>query len=132
MDHARNAIARTAAQSRTGHWRSAIYLERKKKRIDDRCWFCKRGTKMTRSQALLHCPNAKLAQARVEVWEGRKRGGVRILLSNPRWESRLLRFLGLSEVGRLGEGGEEEDEAHAARMDDWITWQAEEERGRAP
>ena len=40
-------------------------------------------------------------------------------LSNPRWENRLLRFLELSGVGRRVEGGEDEDEAHAARMDGW-------------
>jgi hypothetical protein len=35
-------------------------------------------------------------------------------------------------VGRFVEGGVEEDEAHAARMDDWIIWEVEEEKGRAP
>ena len=40
MDRTRNAIARTAAQIRTGHRRSAVYLKRIKKRGDDRCWFC--------------------------------------------------------------------------------------------
>jgi ribonuclease HI len=40
MDQARNSIARTAAQIRTGHWRSAVYFKRIKKRRDDRCWFC--------------------------------------------------------------------------------------------
>jgi hypothetical protein len=29
---------------------------------------------MTRSHALLHCPNATLAAARVEAWEGRNPG----------------------------------------------------------
>jgi hypothetical protein len=57
---------------------------------------------------------------------GRKEpGGIRVLLSNPRWESRLLRFLELSGVGRRVEGGEDEDEAYAARMDDWIVWETE-------
>jgi hypothetical protein len=59
---------------------------------------------MTRSHALLHCPNATLAAARVEAWEGRNPKGIGILLSNPRWESRLLRFLELSGVGRYVEG----------------------------
>jgi hypothetical protein len=74
MDQARNAIARTAAQIRTGHWRSAVYLRRTKKRKDDKCWFCEGRAKMTRSHALLHCPNATLAAARVEAWEGRSKG----------------------------------------------------------
>jgi hypothetical protein len=86
---------------------------------------------MTRSHALLHCPNATLAAARVEAWEGRNPGGVRVLLSNMRWESRLLRFLELSRVGRFVEGGVDEDEARATRMDDWIVWEREEETGRA-
>jgi ribonuclease HI len=37
MDGARNSIARAAAQIRTGHWRSAIYLKRIKKRTSDNC-----------------------------------------------------------------------------------------------
>jgi hypothetical protein len=53
------------------------------------------------------------------------------LLSSPRWESRLLRFLQLSGVGRFVEGGVDEDEAHATRMDGWIVWEVEEETGRA-
>jgi hypothetical protein len=117
MDRAENAIARTAAQVGTGHWRSAIYFKRTRKRKNGGCWFCG-GARMTRSHALLHCPNATLAAARVEAWEGRNLRGIRVLLSNPRWESRLQRFLGLSAVGRRVEDGEDEDEAHATRMDD--------------
>jgi hypothetical protein len=82
---------------------------------------------MTRSHALLHCPNATLAAARVEAWEGRNPSGIRALLSDPRWESRLLRFLELSDVGRHVEGGVDEDQAHAESMDQWIVWEAEED-----
>jgi hypothetical protein len=49
--------------------------------------------------------------ARVEAWEGRNPGGVRVLLANPGWESRLLRFLELSGVGIFAE-------ARATKMDD--------------
>jgi ribonuclease HI len=129
-DRARNSIARTAAQIRTGHWRSAIYLSRIRKRRDESCWFCEGKARMTRSHALLHCPNATLAAARVEAWERRNPGSIGILLSSPRWEGRLLRYLELSGVGRFVEGGIEEDEAHAARMDRWIVWEAEEEGAR--
>jgi hypothetical protein len=80
-----------------------VYFRRIRKRRDDRCWFCEGEARMTRSHALLHCPNATLAAARVEAWEGRNPGGVRVLLANPRWESRLLRFLELSGVGRFVE-----------------------------
>jgi hypothetical protein len=66
MDRTRNAIARTAAQIRTGHWRSSVYLEGIKKRGDDRCWFCYER-KMTRSHTLLHCTNANLRAARAEA-----------------------------------------------------------------
>jgi hypothetical protein len=55
---------------------------------------------------------------------------VRVLLANPRWESRLLPFLELFGVGRFVEGGTDEDEAHASRMDDWVIWEAEEEERR--
>ena len=127
MDRARNGIARTAAQIRTGHWRSAVYLRRIKKGRDDKCWFCAGKAKMTRSHALLHCPNATLAAARVEAWEGRNPGGVRVLLANPRWERRLLRFLELSGVGRTVRGVDE-DEAHPSRMNSWVIWEAGEEK----
>jgi hypothetical protein len=39
LDKARSSIARVAAQIRTGHWRSAVYLKRI--RDDDKCWACK-------------------------------------------------------------------------------------------
>ena len=52
------------------------------------------------------------------------RGSIRVLLNNPRWERRLLRFLELSEVGRLVEG-EDVEETRAAKMDGWSAWEAE-------
>jgi hypothetical protein len=62
---------------------------------------------------------------------GRDPGGIRVLLANPRWGSRLLRFLELSGVGGFVEDGVDEDEAHAARMDDRVIWEAENEKERA-
>jgi len=90
-------------------------------------WHCSDAARMTRSHALLHCPNATLAAARVEAWEGRDPGSIRVLLSNPHWERRLLRFLELSGLGRTVEGGLDVEEAHAAKMDEWIIREAEEE-----
>jgi hypothetical protein len=87
---------------------------------------------MTRSHALLHCPNATLATARVEAREGRNPGQLQVLLNSPRWEIRLVRFLELSSVGRFVEGGTDEVEAHVSRMDGWVVWEeAEGERRRA-
>ena len=83
MDRTRNAIARMAAQIRTGHWRSAVYFKRIKKRGDDRCWFC-RERRMTRSHTLLHCTNDNLRAARREAWEGKYPGSIRVLLNNSR------------------------------------------------
>jgi hypothetical protein len=123
MDGAHNSIARAAAQIRTGHWRSAIYLKRIKKRTNDDCWFCKGGAAMTRSRVLLHCPSARMSAARMEAWEGRDPGGLRVLLANPRWEKRLLRYLELSGAGRIVANGEDEEEAWARRMDEWIVWE---------
>jgi hypothetical protein len=61
MDRAKNGIARTAAQIRTGHWRSAVYLKRiKKRRREDKCWFCCGQSRMTRSHVLLHCRSDKI------------------------------------------------------------------------
>jgi hypothetical protein len=113
LDWARNSIARIAAQIRTGHWRSAVYLKRIKKRRDDKCWFCRGRNRMARSHVLLHCPNAKIRAARGEAREGKDLGSVRVLLSNPRWERRLLGLLELSGVVRVmvGPGSE------AGRMD---------------
>jgi hypothetical protein len=73
---------------------------------------------------LLHRPNAKPRAARVEAWEGKDPGSIRVLLA--RWEKRLLRFLGLSGVGRVVEDGTDIEEARAARLDEWIVWGAEE------
>jgi hypothetical protein len=45
---------------------------------------------MTRSHVLLH---SKIRAAREEAWEGKDPDSVRVLLSNPRWERRLLRLI---------------------------------------
>ena len=79
---------------------------------------------MTRSHLLLHCPNPKLRAARVEAWEGKNPGGVWVLLANPRWERRFVRFIELSGVGRVREDGTDEDNARA----EWVVWEAAEER----
>jgi hypothetical protein len=123
----KNALARIVAQIRTGHWRSAVYLKRIRKRADDGCWFCQTPARMTRSHVLLHCPNAKLRAARAEAWEDKNPGGVRVLLANPRWERRLVRFLELSGVGRVMADGMDVDGAYAARMDEWVVWEMVEE-----
>jgi len=112
MDRARNSIARTAAQIRTGHWRSAVFLKRIRKRTGGNYWFCK-GPKMARSHVLLYCANARLRAAREEAWENKNPGSIRVLLSNPRWERRLLRFLELSGVERVVEDRTDEDQARA-------------------
>jgi len=109
LDKATNAIAQTASQIRTGHWRSAVYLKRIRKRTDDGCWFC-RGAR---------------------AWEGKSPGGVRVLLANPRWERRFVKLLELTGVGRTVADGTSEDGARAARMDEWVAWETggEEARG---
>lgn len=99
MDKARNAVARTAAQIRTGHWRSVVYLKRIRKQRDDRCWICRSLVRMTRSHVLLHGRNERLVAARTAAWEGGRPGGIKVLLANPRWERRLLKFLETSGVG---------------------------------
>jgi len=81
---------------------------------------------MSRSHVLLHCPGPSVAAARAEAWEGRNPGGIRALLSNPRLERRLVKFLELSGVGRVMADGVDEDEARAERTDGWIVWEAEE------
>jgi hypothetical protein len=129
LDGARNTLARTAAQIRTGHWRSAAYLKMIRKRADDKCWFCQDSARMNRSHVLLHCRNPRLVEARREAWEGKNPGGVRVLLANPRWERRFVRFLELSGVGRTVADGTDEDSAYAARLDGWIAWETAERVG---
>jgi hypothetical protein len=73
LDRTKNGIARVAAQIRTDHWRSAVFLKRIKKRRDDRCWFCRGDRTMTRSHVLLNCPADKIS-ARGSL--GGKRPGV--------------------------------------------------------
>jgi hypothetical protein len=62
----------------------------------------------------------RLREARLEAWEGKDPRGVRVLLANPRWEGRFVKFLELSGVGREVADGSDEDGAHAARMDEWV------------
>jgi hypothetical protein len=123
LDSMRNALARTTAQIRTGHWRSAVYLKRIRKMAEDKCWFCQGPARMTRSHVLLHYPSVKLRAAREEAWEGKTPGGVRVLLANPRWQRRFVKFLELSGVGRVVADGTDEDGAHAAIMDEWVAWE---------
>jgi hypothetical protein len=130
MDGTRNSIARTAAQVRTAHWRSAIYFKRIRKRQSDECWFYTKGVRMTRSHALLHCPNATLVAPRAEAWDGKDPGSIRVLRSYPRWEGRFLRFLEISGMGRTVDGLDVE-EANASRLDGWIVWEMGEEGGRS-
>jgi hypothetical protein len=126
----RNSLARTVAQIRTGHWRSVVYLKRVRKMAEDKCWFCQSATRMTRSHVLLHCPDVRLRAARTKAWEGKNPGGVRVLLANPRWERRLVKFLELSGVGRVMADGTDKDGAYAERMDEWVAWEVAESAPR--
>jgi hypothetical protein len=130
LDGAKNGLARVVVQIRTGHWKSAVYLRRIRKRADDRCWYCTADRKMTRSHVLLHCSNGRIVAARQEAWDGAHPGSIRVLLSNPRWEKRLLNFIELSGIGRAMENGEDEEETWAAKMDGWIIWDTREDIAR--
>jgi len=81
---------------------------------------------MIQSHALLYCPSEKPWGARKEVWEGKNLRSIRVLLSNSRWEHRLIKFLELSGVGRVVEDGRDEDQAWAEKMDGWMAWETEE------
>jgi ribonuclease HI len=129
LDKARDSTARTAAQIRTGHWRSAVYLKRIRKRETDHCWLCDgigpNQHRMSRAHVLRNCRNPQVMAARTEAWEGKNPGSVRRLLADPRWEKRFVRFLELSGVGRTLADGTDEESAYAARMDTWIAWETE-------
>jgi hypothetical protein len=79
-----------------------------------------RHDQVTRLTTLPNCENERGQDGSVE---GRDPGGLRVLLANPWWEKRLLRFLELSGTGRVVANGEEEEEAWARRMDEWIVWE---------
>jgi len=85
---------------------------------------------MSRSHVLLHCPSERLGEACVEALEEKGPGRVRVLLSNPRWERRFLRFLKLSGVGRTMADGTDEDGARAATMDEWVVLETVERTAR--
>jgi hypothetical protein len=123
LDNMRNGLAGTAAQIGTGQWRSATYLKGIHKMAEDKCWFFQSSARMMRSHVQLHCPNIKLRTAKVEAWEGKNSGGARVLLANPSWERRFVKFLELSGVGRVMADGTDEDGAHAARMDERVAWE---------
>jgi hypothetical protein len=69
LDKAKNSLARTVAQIRSGHWRSAIYLKRIRKSTTEHCWFCKiKDRRVTRPHVLLHCPDEGLTAGRSQAW----------------------------------------------------------------
>ena len=115
LDRARNGLTRAASQIRTGNWRSAVRLHRMRRHLNNHCWLCSLGCKMTRSHVLLHCPNPNLMVAHLDAWGSKNPSGVRALLSNPRWELRLLVFLDRSGVGRVVAGGKDLGAAWADR-----------------
>jgi len=94
----------------------AVYLYKIRRRESDRC--------TTRSHVLLHCNGDRLAAARTLAWEGRHPPSIWVLLGDPRWEARLLRFIELSGIGRVV-GEVDVEEEWAVRLDGWVT----EERG---
>jgi hypothetical protein len=85
---------------------------------------------MTRPHVLLHCLNAKPRAARMKALEGKNPGGIWVLLANPRWEWRFVKFLELSGVGRVVADGTNEDGAHAAGMDEWVACETVAPRAR--
>ena len=70
---------------------------------------------MTLSHVLLCCPDPRLLAARMEAWEGKDPGDVRVLLANLGWERRFVKFPELSGVGRVMADGTDEGSARAAK-----------------
>jgi hypothetical protein len=93
LDHMLNSLARTAAQIRTGHWRSAVCVPQEDPEESGRSVLVlQRVGQLEDDHVLLYC----LRATRVETWDP---GGVRVLLANPRWERRFVKFLELSGLG---------------------------------
>jgi hypothetical protein len=72
----------------------------------------------TRRHTPLHCGSARLVESRREAWEleNKSPGCLKVLLSSPRREHRLLKFLELSGVGKV-ECETDEEESRATRLD---------------
>jgi hypothetical protein len=94
-------------------------------RQEDKWWFSQERNRKTRSHVFLPCSSARIRAAREKAWERKDPGSLSILLSNPRWEIRLLRFLELSRVGGVMDDGVDE-EARVGKLDRWIPWETEE------
>jgi hypothetical protein len=131
LDKGPNWEARLASQLRTNHWRSGVYLKRIRKRTHAGCWFCddmylgdeSGPPKMTRIHVLLRCP--ALEDARREAWVDNTTGAftrpssIGALLGNPRWEKRLLKFLSISGVCKLGPDKVDDEIRRITRYDEW-------------
>jgi hypothetical protein len=113
LDKAPNREARLTSQLRTKHWLSGVYLKRILKHSHAGCCFYDLylgkepgPPKITRTHDLLRCP--ALEDARREAWIDTKTGAFTrqsssgALLGNPRWGERLLKFLAISGVGKIG------------------------------
>ena len=78
----------------------------------------------------LACPpplfKREAAAARSEAPEGKNPGVPRVLLANPRWERRFIRFVESFSVGRTMLDGTNEDGARAAKVDEWVVWETTE------
>jgi len=125
----RNAVARVATQIRTDHWRLAVFFKSIRKRGDDNCWFCQpeRRQRMTRTHALPHRGNARLVEARRMAWElGDKPLGSLKFCSPTHDGVSAAQVPGTLRSRRGEEGGANEEERRATRLDGWIAWEAEE------
>jgi hypothetical protein len=111
MDKARNREARISSQLRTNHWLSGVYPKRIGKPADAGRWFCEdrygniQPPTMTRTNVLPRCPTFEAV--RREVWKDPTTGAftrprlIGALLGNPRWETRLLKFLETTAIGKV-------------------------------
>jgi hypothetical protein len=115
LDRAQNRLARTIAQTRTGHWLSASYLKRGRKNrdeeISDLCWWCRRF-RISRTHVFLRCTHPDLESARFTIWDRSGKGGQKgkrskslgQLLGTAKWEKPLAGWIVATGVGLLGQG----------------------------
>jgi hypothetical protein len=72
---------------------------------------------------LLKCPS--LEDARREAWVDNTAGAftkpspIGALLGNPRWEKRLLKFLAISGVGKIGPEKVDDEIRRITKYDEW-------------
>jgi len=93
-----------------GHALVGTYLKRIGHRGDDKCWWCRSGTRQTREQLFCHCSRWKDQQTELGKavgmamgWKAGRRRHVQIseLFSMERCDQAVMDFLAATDIGKF-------------------------------